>query len=65
MAVEFTSVKARVQWTDGASNGRRINNYTIQGKTSWTDEWVTLAENITAKVIDSWIFSMLYIEIIL
>ena len=49
-AVDLTSVKARIQWTDGASNGRSITNYTIQGQTSWTPKWVTLATNIRAKV---------------
>ncbi|XP_042239978.1 contactin-like isoform X2 [Homarus americanus] len=51
-AVDLTSMNARVQWTDGASNGQPIVNYTIQTRTQWTRKWKTVAEHITAKTID-------------
>lgn len=51
-AVDLTSTKARIQWTDGASNGRPIETYNIETRTRWTREWWNVAENVTAKVID-------------
>ncbi|XP_045597115.1 contactin [Procambarus clarkii] len=51
-AVDLTSTSARVQWTDGASNGQPIVSYTIQTRTQWTRKWKTIAENVTAKLID-------------
>ncbi|XP_027207013.1 contactin [Penaeus vannamei] len=52
-AIDLTSTRARVQWTNGASNGRVIEKYTIQTRTQWTKEWKTVAENVTARIIDS------------
>lgn len=51
-AVDLTSTTARVRWTDGATNGRPILFYSIQGRTQWTKEWVTVAHNVTAEVLD-------------
>ncbi|KAK8720533.1 hypothetical protein OTU49_013266, partial [Cherax quadricarinatus] len=51
-AVDLTSTSARVQWTDGASNGQPIESYTIQTRTQWSKKWITVAENVTAKLID-------------
>lgn len=42
-----------MQWTNGASNGRVIEKYTIQTRTQWTKEWKTVAENVTARVSDT------------
>ncbi|KAA0195696.1 hypothetical protein HAZT_HAZT002034 [Hyalella azteca] len=49
-AVDVTSTTARIRWTDGASNGRPILMYSIQGRTQWTQQWVTVAHNVTAEV---------------
>ncbi|KAF2368731.1 Fibronectin type III [Trinorchestia longiramus] len=51
-AVDVTSTMARVRWTDGASNGRPIQMYSIQGRTHWTKQWRTVAHNVTAKIIN-------------
>lgn len=51
-AVDLTSTKARVMWTDGATNGRPIETYNIQTRTHWTMTWKVVAENITAELID-------------
>lgn len=52
-AVDLTSTSARIHWTDGASNGKPIAVYNIQTRTQWTRAWMTVAENITAKLIDA------------
>ncbi|XP_076057553.1 contactin isoform X2 [Oratosquilla oratoria] len=51
-AVDLTSTTARVRWTDGATNGRPIQTYNIEGRTHWTKQWILAAENITAKILD-------------
>ncbi|KAK7072713.1 Contactin-3, partial [Halocaridina rubra] len=53
IAVDLTSTRARVQWTDGASNGRAIEAYNIQTRTVYTRKWKTVAENVTAQLIDA------------
>uniref|UniRef100_A0A2P2HWX5 Contactin-like n=1 Tax=Hirondellea gigas TaxID=1518452 RepID=A0A2P2HWX5_9CRUS len=50
-AVDVTSTSARVRWTDGASNGRPILFYSIEGRTQWTKKWIIVANDITAHII--------------
>ncbi|XP_045114342.1 contactin-like [Portunus trituberculatus] len=52
-AVDLTSTRGRVKWTNGASNGRPILSYNIQTRTQWTRKWRTVAENIQAELIDN------------
>ncbi|KAG0716945.1 Contactin [Chionoecetes opilio] len=52
-AMDLTSTRGRVQWTNGASNGKPILSYNIQSHTQWTPEWKTVAENVQATLIDS------------
>ncbi|CAL4074562.1 unnamed protein product, partial [Meganyctiphanes norvegica] len=56
ISVDLTSMSGRVQWTDGASNGRIIETYNIQDRTAWDrdegGDWVYVATNVTAKLID-------------
>ncbi|XP_050730835.1 contactin-like isoform X1 [Eriocheir sinensis] len=52
-AVGLTSTRGRIQWTNGASNGKPIESYNIQTRTQWTREWGTIAKNIQATLIDS------------
>ena len=49
-AVDLTSTSARLRWTDGATNGREIMLYSIEGRTLWTDEWRSVAHNVSAPV---------------
>ena len=51
-AIDLTSTSAIVRWTNGASNGRPILRYTIEGRTQWSNEWKTVADNVTADVAD-------------
>lgn len=51
-AVDLTSTAARLRWTDGASNGREIIMYSIEGKTHWSNVWRVVAHNVTAAIID-------------
>lgn len=48
--MDLNSTSARIQWTNGASNGEPVLYYTIETRTHWTQEWHTVAENITAIV---------------
>ncbi|KAI1278064.1 Contactin [Halotydeus destructor] len=52
LAEEITSSSARVLWSDGSDNGRRILAYTVQGKTNHNSTWLPLTEYITQVNID-------------
>ncbi|CAG0881139.1 unnamed protein product [Darwinula stevensoni] len=43
---ETTAQSARIEWTDGADNGRPIRYYRIEGRTNWNSTWVLLVEDI-------------------
>lgn len=45
-----TSVK--LEWTDGAFNGRPITMYTISARTTWDNKWFNISENIQATEVN-------------
>lgn len=43
MQVEVVKTSAKLQWTDGATNGRQISHYIISARTNWNDTWYIIA----------------------
>lgn len=41
--VEVLKTSAKLQWTDGATNGRQITNYIVSARTNWNSTWYTIA----------------------
>lgn len=39
---------ARIEWIDGATNGRPIMYYNILGRTTWNRTWVNVSEAVSA-----------------
>lgn len=46
-ADELSSNSAKIIWSDGSDNGRRILTYTIEGRTNHNSTWQPLAQYIT------------------
>ena len=47
LAEDLTATSAKIMWSDGTDNGRRILAYTIDGKTNHNHTFVPLAQYIT------------------
>lgn len=43
MQVEVVKTSAKLQWTDGATNGRQIIRYIVYARTHWNSTWYTIA----------------------
>lgn len=41
--VEVLKTSAKLQWTDGAANGRQITRYIISARSQWNSTWYTIA----------------------
>lgn len=41
--VEVIKTSAKLQWTDGAPNGRPITRYTVSARTHWNSTWFIMA----------------------
>lgn len=52
LAEELTSTSARLMWSDGSDNGRRILAYTIEGRTNHNQTWSSLAMYVTQFSMD-------------
>jgi hypothetical protein len=46
LAEELTATSAKIHWSDGSDNGRRIWAYMIEGRTNHNSTWIPIA-NIT------------------
>lgn len=44
--VEVIKTSAKLQWTDGASNGRQITHYIVLARSNWNTTWFTLAKGL-------------------
>ncbi|XP_015790072.1 contactin isoform X2 [Tetranychus urticae] len=48
----LNATSALLHWSDGASNGRRILSYKIEGRTNHNSSWIVLADDISATYVD-------------
>lgn len=52
LAEELSATSARIMWSDGTDNGRRILAYTIEGRTNHNQTWGILAQYLTQYSVD-------------
>ncbi|XP_022171906.1 contactin [Myzus persicae] len=50
--VEVLKTSAKLQWTDGAANGRQITHYIVSARSQWNSTWYTIASDIVTKEVD-------------
>uniref|UniRef100_T1IMV2 Contactin n=1 Tax=Strigamia maritima TaxID=126957 RepID=T1IMV2_STRMM len=46
--LEIDNKDVMLAWSDGAPNGRAIENYMIEGRTQWHPEWMLIADRVLA-----------------
>lgn len=46
--IDIQRTTARLEWIDGATNGRPIMYYNVLGRTAWNRTWVNVTEGVPA-----------------
>ncbi|XP_060843865.1 contactin [Rhopalosiphum padi] len=52
LQVEVLKTSAKLQWSDGASNGRQITHYIVSARSQWNSTWYTVATDFIVKEVD-------------
>lgn len=47
LAEELSATSAKIMWSDGSDNGRRVLAYTVEGRTNHNPMWQPLAQYVT------------------
>lgn len=50
--IDVHRTTARLEWIDGANNGRPIMYYNILGRTNWNKTWSNVSEMVNAYEVD-------------
>lgn len=52
LAEDLSATSAKVIWSDGSDNGRRILAYNVEGRTNHNNTWTMISEYITVYSVD-------------